>query len=168
MSTANTATAPQAGTQEKERRVEVPGPNALQLAEHGRNPWYLKVAKGVQPEDLLEPAFWANHSGKLAPYDKIEVRAEDGTWYQELIVMDSSRAWARVKPLIPAVRFSTSDVSQSETVQTQFEVMHRGPRGWSVVRTKDREVMHDGEKLRGGAEQWLKDNLPKLMAGQPA
>lgn len=148
-----------------ERKVEAAGPNSLQLAEHARNIWSLEVPMGVQPDDLLEPSFWAHHSGKLAPYDKIEVRAKDGTWYQELIVMDSSRAWARVRPLLDAVRFSSADVSQSETAQSEYEIVHRAQHMWSVVRKKDRQVVHEGERQRDGAETWLKDNLPKLKVG---
>lgn len=163
MSTAATKTEETANTET--RKVEPMGPNGLQLAEHRRNVWVVTAATGVKPEDLLEPSYWAHHSGKLAPNDHIEVRAQDGTWYQELIVMDSSRAYARVTPKIPVVRFTTVDVSMSQTAQTGYEVLHRGPRKWSVVRQKDRAVMFEEGAGRDIAETWLKDNLPKLQSG---
>lgn len=148
-----------------ERRIEPMGPNGLQLAEHERNVWRVKAAKGVEPEDLLEPSYWQHNAGKLRPWDHIEVRAEDGSWYQELIVMDSSRAWARVAAKIPVVRFTTADVSLSQTAPSDYEVMHRGPRKWSVIRKKDRAVMFEEGGQRDSAESWLKDNAEKLKAG---
>lgn len=157
-----------AGAKQDERRIEPLGPQVLQLGEHQRQVWVAKVPKGVEPADVLDPAYWAHHGGKLSPYDKIEVRAEDGTWYQELIVMDSSRAWARVMPVTQVLRFETSDVSQSKTAPTGYEIQHRGPRKWSVVRTKDRAVMFEDGGDRGVAEQWMKDNADKLKAAIPA
>lgn len=149
----------------EERKVEPMGPNGLQLAEHRRNLWAIECAKGVEPDDLLEPSYWTHHAGKLAPFDKIEARAIDGLWYQEFIVSDSSRAWARVKPLTDVVRFANTDVSQSQAAPSDYEVMHRGPRKWSVIRKKDRAVMFEEGSQRDAAEGWLKDNLPKLKDG---
>jgi hypothetical protein len=153
-----------AKAEEKPKPTAPLGANVLQLGEHQRNVWVAKIPMGVEPSDVLDPAYWAHHSGKLAPYDKIECRAEDGTWYQELIVMDSSRAWARVKPLMEVLRFATQDVGLSQTAPTGYEIVHRGPRKWSVIRSKDRQVMHEDEAVRDGAEQWLKENADKLKA----
>lgn len=154
-----------AAAEKVERRVEPMGPNGLKLTEHERNSWRVIAAKGVEPADLLEPSYWQHHAGKLAPWDHIEVRAEDGSWYQELVVMDSSRAWARVAPKLPVVRFTTPDVSLSQTAPSEYEVMHRGPRKWSVIRKKDRAVMFEEGGQRDAAETWLKDNSDKLKAG---
>lgn len=156
-------------TDEKDvRRVEPLGPQVLQLGEHQRQIWVAKVPKDVEPADVLDPVYWAHHSGKLSPWDKIEVRAEDGTWYQELIVIDSSRAWARVAPLTEVKRFTTQDVSLSQSAPTGYEITHRGPRKWSVVRTKDRAVMTEDHGERAGAESWLKENADRLKAAAPA
>lgn len=169
MSTANTTKpATAADAKKEERRIEPLGPQVLQLAEHQRQIWVARVPKGVEPADVLEPSYWAHHGGKLSPYDKIEVRAEDGTWYQELIVMDSSRAWARVLPVTKVLRFETADVSQSKTAPVGYEITHRGARKWSVVRTKDRAVMSEDHAQRDSAEQWLKDNADRLKAASPA
>lgn len=148
----------------EERKIEAMPAGALQLAEHRRNIWVVEAADGVQPEDLLAPSYWAHHSGKLSPWDKVEVRAKDGSWYQELLVMDASRVWARVIPLSKPVHLTTADVSQTQAVD--FEVMHRGPRKWSVIRKKDRAVMFEDGALKDDAEQFLRENSDALASGR--
>lgn len=150
----------------EERKIEAMPAGALQLAEHRRNIWVVEAAEGVQPEDLLKPQYWAHHSGKLSPWDRIEVRAKDGSWFQELLVMDASRVWARVMPLAQVVRLTTADVSQTQASPIDFEVMHRGPRKWSVIRKKDRAVMFEDGSLKEDAEKYLRENADALTAGR--
>lgn len=152
------------GEQVQERKVAPAGPSSLHQAEHQRVGYFMLAAKGVHPSDLLKPDYWAHVSAKLKPRDRIEVWAEDGTWMVEAVVLDASRAFARVFPVVGPHFLTTSDVAQSLTVPPGFEIMHRGPKKWSVVRTSNREVLHESEQTKGGAEQWLKDNADRLKA----
>ena len=154
-------------TAKSERKVETP--TAIQEAEYRRTIWLLNAASGTQPDDVLVPEYWAHVGAKLKPWDRIEVRAADGTWYTELMVLDASRQWARVKTLVGPVMLTSADVSLTQTQAADAcEVMHRGPRKWSVVRKSDRAVMHEGEERRDAAEQWLAENAGALKAQAPA
>lgn len=146
-----------------ERKVEQVNRTHIEGYEYKSTVHALEVPQGTQPEDLLATAYWAGITSQLKAWDEIVARTVDGTWYMRLLVLDVSRAWARVKPIIGPIHLSTADVSQTQA-KAEYEVMWRGPRKFSVVRVSDRKVMHDGEELKLGAEQWLKDNAGKLKA----
>lgn len=153
-------------TAETQKKPAQPlGPTGLEPAEYRRNQWIATAAKGVRAEDLLQPDYWAHVAAKLAPWNKIEVRAEDGLWYAEAIVLDCSRNWARIA-LLPGypLFLTSSDISQTQSAPAGYEVVHRGPKKWSVIRAKDHAVMHEGEQTKTGAADWLKQNAESLPA----
>lgn len=133
-----------------------------------------KIPVGVTLQDVLAPAFWAHHAMQLRPMDEIRARAEDGTWMAYLIVLDSSRTWAKVQ-LLSEHKLSTRDVSLShasdKAVQDLIKahkIIHRGPRKWSVVRESDDAVIHQDEQTRPAAEAWLDAYARVEVSGDPA
>jgi hypothetical protein len=153
--------------------------DALREAEYERATWVAKIERAVEFQEVLKPGFWAHHSNKFRPWDKIEARSEDGTWFAELLVLDCSRTWAKVHPLCH-VKLSTPDTSQSlanmqealnEGLKT-YEVKFRGPRGWSVLRTADGSVIQEAIGSRDSAMAWLaafvKDQkVPEAQTAKP-
>lgn len=139
-----------------------PNATAFQQAEYERTVYVVRVEKGVDPKVLeQDPAYWAHHSPKLKPWDRLEVRAEDGTWYAEYLVLDSSRNWTRVRRIM-FVALTTPDVAQTQAnvmdakqIAAQFEVKHRGSKGWSVLRLSDGAVIKEGMAQRDDANAWL-------------
>lgn len=116
------------------------------------------IPQGVDPKDILVPAFWAHHAVKMKPFDEIRARAEDGTWVANLIVLDASRTWVKVQMLGAVHRLTTADQSQTqaveadiETFKSQHKVVHRGPRGWSVVRKGDNAVIAEDKGTKDDA-----------------
>ena len=77
--------------------------NRLHLAEHRRNIFDVVPEHGTPFEELLKDSYWAHVSAKLKPGDHIEVRAEDGSYYAELIVQDAGRLYAKVAKLVHVV-----------------------------------------------------------------
>lgn len=151
--------------EKQERKVEPLGPHGLQLCEHKRLSHFAEAAKGVRPEDLLDPGYWAHVSANMKPRDHIEVWAADGTWMCEAVVLDASRAFARVQIINGPHFLGTKDMAETALEQLGgFEIVHRGPRKWSVLRSKDRQVLHEGESTKDGAEKWMKDNAVRLKA----
>lgn len=142
-----------------ETKKEAPqlGVGDFSEAEYRSNRWVADIAAEIERSRLQDPNFWAHHSHKLRPWDRIEARAKDGTWMAEYLVLDCSRTWAKVKELI-VYQLSTSDVSQSQA-QDKYLVKHRGAAGWSVIRTGDKAVIAEGHKTRDGAEQDLQNLL---------
>lgn len=150
---------------EQERKLQALSGSRLQFAEQVRNLWQVTVPVNTNPDDLLNPPFWAHVALRLRVKDRIEVWSEDGQWYTELLVVDRDRNWAKCHPLMGVIGLS-KDVSEEQAnagfAEAQFEVMWRGPRKWSVVRKSDRNVVHEGEETKDGAENWLKHNAGAL------
>lgn len=148
------------------RKEPVPA-TSLKGAEYARNTHVIIAGEGVTPEDAMHPGYYAHVADKLKPWDQIEVRAHDGTWFFQVMVLDCSRNWAKVWPMAEPLRLTTADVSATQAALVKagaqkaadFVVKHRGPRGWSVVRTTDGEILHEGEGSRAGAETWLTKHL---------
>jgi hypothetical protein len=109
---------------------------------------------------LLDPAYWAHVTSKFTPWDHIEARANDGTWWAEYIVLSVDRAFARVA-LLRKVNLTTPDVAMSQSeIPKAYEVKHRGPHSkWSVIRLSDKQVLFENGALREDAEGWLKNHL---------
>lgn len=155
--------------------VETPslGPGALEGSEFVRQHWCAKIAQGVRFEELLRPEFWAHHAYRLSPWDKIEARAEDGTWYAEFIVADCSRNWARVMPILGPVRMTTQDQSMTqasnlevEEEKKKYRTQHRGAHKWCIVRIADSAVLEQGIQDKVEAEKQL-DELARKAVGAP-
>lgn len=129
-------------------------------AEFKRTTWVMTAFEATDPKDLLKPEYWAHVSSKMRAWDRVEVRADDGTWYAEYLVLEAGRNWARMF-LLEAYHLTTADVAQTQAdAMSPYEVAHRGPhRMWSVIRKIDREVIHDGEQTMDGAVSWLRERL---------
>lgn len=145
----------------KDRPAPQLGVGALSEFDYASHRWDARIGIGVSPEDLLVPGFWAHHAMRLSPMDEIRAHAEDGSWVAYLLVLDCSRNWAKVK-LLSAHQLTTADVSltaasdaEVKAVIEAHEILHRGPRRWSVVRRSDRAVLHEDELQKEAALAWL-------------
>lgn len=146
-------------------------PGALLELDYVSSRFDAKAGPGVKPEDLLAPAYWAHDAVKLKPFDEIRVRADDGTWVANLMVLDCSRNWARVQQLA-LYRLTTADQSQTQAAHQEsieamvkaHKVVHRGPHKWSVVREGDKAVMAEGKGTREEAQTWLEEHAKKNAA----
>ncbi len=136
------------------RKVQELSATRMKECEFERTNYVITAHENTDPEDLLDPAYWSTVAAKLKPWDKIEARADDGSWYAEFIVLDCSRNWARVYPLCTH-HLTSTDVSQTQA-QEGYEIAYKGPmRKWTVIRKKDSEVIHEGEASKAGAYSWL-------------
>ncbi len=132
------------------RQIEI---GRWRQAESERTVYVITAFENTEPEDLLQPDYWAHIANKLSPWDHVEARADDGSWWAEYLVLAVDRAWARMA-MLRKVSLSTADVSLSQS--NAFEVRHRGPASkWSVVRLSDKAVLFEGGQQRTDAESWL-------------
>lgn len=161
MATPKAAT-PQAAPTETARKPEPPILDASRLknAEYERTILVAAPGVGHTMEHMLSPAYWAHVAPKLKPWDRIEVRAEDGTYYAELLVLACDRTWARMH-VLRWDDLSTQDVSLTEAAaaSTKFELAHSPNRRWHVIRKSDRQVMHENDQTRADAQLWLTEYL---------
>jgi hypothetical protein len=131
--------------------------NRLQQAEYQRTVYRVVPELSTPYESLFDPQYWAHVSAKLRPGDRLEIEAEDGSYYAELRVMDAGTLYARVAEL-KKVDFDDGSVSGDQPVLSGYEVKWRGPiLKWSVLRGKD--AIHDGEQSKGAANSWLAEHI---------
>ena len=137
----------------------------LKGAEYERVIHTASPAVGHTMEHMLTPAYWAHVAPKLKPWDRVEVRAEDGTYYAEFLVLACDRTWARMH-VLRWDDLSTQDVSLTEASQASaaFEVKHTPNLRWHVIRKSDRQIMHKEAQTRADAETWLREHLKMVTA----
>ncbi len=117
---------------------------------------------GTTLEQMLDPSYWAHVAAKLAPMDRIEVNAEDGSFYAELLVMSASKIGANVKPLHfinlgAPVDMETPDIG----MMVKYAGIHAK---WRVLRTSDGAKVRDGFATREEAVLWMNDQAKALAA----
>lgn len=159
------------GISKDQMAVQLP-PNCFQEAEFQYMTWAATIPTGIARASLMEPGFWALYAPKAKPFHEIRATAEDGTWMARFIVLEVGRTWLRLQEL-EHHNLGTQDVSLTKTAKIaveeakkNFTVQHRGPKGWSVLRNSDRQVMHEGAQSKGAAETWLDGHLKTSGAGE--
>lgn len=132
-----------------------------QLKEH-RNPGHwICVAPGTKPDDLLQPAFWANVAKKLAPNTTVEVHWDDASQFAEVYVLASGRNWASVS-LLRHQALAKPALPQSAA---QYGVAFNGPVDkFRVTRLVDNAVIRAGFANEREARNWLDDYVRKVAA----
>jgi len=126
----------------EDKNTPILNPQRINLAEYVRQDWVVNAEEGISVEQVEDPAYWAHTSAKFKPYDHIEVRAEDGAWVAQFIVLDCSRTWARLFK-IDYHKLTTSDVSMTQAIK--HEVKWKGPqRKYAVIRISDSAVITEG------------------------
>lgn len=133
-------------------RLTVP---RLQDQDVGQKRWVANIETGVPYEAVLKPAFWAHVAHKFTKFDTIAVRAEDGAYYAELLVVVPLKADTVVKELVH-VELEIVREPGTEMDVGEFKVSFHGPTvKWRVSR--DKRVMRDGFNSSAEAIQWAKD-----------
>lgn len=135
-------------------------PGRLQGQEFVMTRHCVTLEEGTTLEDIKDSAFWAHVAPRLKPYDQITVRTDDGLWWAELLVLVVGRTFAKVK-VLQHVPLSTTDVDMSVADKIEgYEVKYRGPLcEWSVLRTKDGQLLSEKHKTKGHAQAWLNEHL---------
>lgn len=127
-------------------------PARMKGAEYERTLWVVTAEAGTTREDLLQPSYWAHVAGQLKAYDRLEVRADDDTFYAEYLVLGVSHVSAKVWELNWQA-LSKSDLPESGLYRVDWGGPHNK---WVIIRvadgakievglTKDDAVMHAAE-----------------------
>lgn len=132
----------------------------LQQAEFVRNVHAVSVPPGVALQSVLDPAFWVHVAHRIKVHDKVEVRAQDGAWYAELMVAKVDPAAVRMWTL-NYVDLRAQDKTAPALLADDYFVQMGGPHRWRVLRKADRKVLHIGEATEAAATEWLE----KFIAG---
>lgn len=107
---------------------------------------------GTTFDDMLAPMYWEHVARQMKPWDHVQVRAEDGTFYAQLIVQQADRLSADVRPIMYAEL--TVGAPSDGDVPSGYSVDWGGPvAGWRVL--MGNTVVRDGFLQRGAAIQWV-------------
>lgn len=136
------------------KRQPVCMPERCGLAMDKRNDWVIDAEASVQPEDLLEPAYWSHMAPSFSAFDTIEVRAEDGRWIVKLRVLFAERNYAKVK--MEGQPFFVEENAASDQSAAKHFVDFKGPHHkYVVIRRSDSALIKSGCKTREEATAWM-------------
>lgn len=121
-----------------------------------RNLWVAKPDRSISKDDMLKPTFWAHVvKNKLRRGDRIEVLAEDGTWFAELIV----RAINGVEVVMGELRHVRFDGVSTRSA-ADYDTKWVSPAiGYRVTRTSDGVVVKEGLMSKEAIAAWLAEPL---------
>ena len=150
-------------------------PHRKKEAAQARNHWVVTVEPGVTRQDLMRPDFWAHMGKDFRPYDRVEVRCDDGTFFAEYIVRTADRTWANVQELAFHM-LGTQDISMTQAQileeRGRYRIEYRGPHLMHCVERKDgKDYVRLKEKCQDKAEAglWLENHLKTVgVAAVPA
>jgi hypothetical protein len=129
-------------------------PNRVKDAVYARNIFSVTPEINTPYEEVLKPEYWAHAANKFHPTDRIEVLAEDGSWFAELFVVSCGRNWAKVCQM----RYVELSESVADEPQAKFIVKWRGQmHKHCVVRVADNEVIKTEFATAPEAKKWMDD-----------
>lgn len=141
-------------TEPAKKRAVFIDPGRMYLAEYQRQDWVANAPEGVTPDDLKDPGFWALMASNLKPFDRIDVRADDGSWLAEVLVKQADRTYA----IVAVLNVYLLDETATQAPADDYEVLWRGPQNkWCVKRISDSEVIKAGLGTRAEGNAWLFD-----------
>jgi hypothetical protein len=125
--------------------------NRFAQAEQKRTVYRVTLPEGVAFEATLHPTYWAHVSTRLVPYDRIEVLAEDGRFFGELLVTKVSRTEAHMAKLSltdldPSMKTIPSHTTEDMKVSWKGEM-----RKFVIERMADNTVIREGIDQRSVA-----------------
>lgn len=136
--------------------------NDLQSAEYARSAFVITAKADTQPVNYLEPETWSHIPDlKLRQGDRIEIMAEDNSWFAELLVRVRVGQTIHLA-LLQEHQFDTIAGKEHE----EYEVLFAGPKAlWRVLRKSDRNVMVDKLTAKSEGVSWIEANCkPALKA----
>lgn len=132
------------------------------LMEFVRNTFIATIPEGVAIDFVIAPEYWTHVAQKFQPWDHIEVRAEDGAFWAELIVLSTGKMTARVVP----IRYIDLHLEQEKGMDVgENEVTWKGPhKKWCVLRKEDKVYLAEQLPSKQEAMQWIINNSRKQLA----
>lgn len=117
--------------------------------------WVVYPEADTPIETILRPEYWTHVARDLRQWNEIQVRAADGSYRLDLVVLACGPLWAKVHVIGKHEFGSAAAAVAAPSIQdAEFEVIWRGAAKWSVKRKSDGEIMADGLD-KDGANAWI-------------
>lgn len=128
----------------------------FQNSEHARTVWRVVAEEGTTLDDVRKPIFWAHVAHTMARFDKIEVLADDETWYAELMVRDCGRGFASTV-VLSHIEFEANEADKPTSTEG-FEIGWKGvKRRFVVIREADRTLVKEELPNKAAAMAWVQE-----------
>lgn len=129
----------------------------MKLAEHARNVHIVSVPAGVAFDEVSVPSYWAHVAHQIKPKDRLELWAEDRSWFADAIVVKASRLEVHIRK----VAYLDMDAAAEPVAARKdgYHVDFGGPVDmYRVIRNGDARIMTLG-LTKPEAEQWIADQV---------
>lgn len=139
---------------EAARRVML-DPTRAGLSESIRNEWVVTAEQNTTKEDVLDPQYWTHIASRFNPFDRIEVRVDDGSWLMELIVVACEKNWAKVHMLQFYQLAKVDLVNPSVKHIAEWKGPHRK---FVVIRKADSQILRENFQSKDEAHMWIREH----------
>lgn len=122
----------------KPRELQPAPASSIQLHEHANMHWVMDAPAGTTREDLHDSTFWLVAASKMRSYDTVEVRAADGRWWAECLILEAEKGY---RPVVRVLRFEAlpdRSARAYDAIPPSLElVFDPASNTYDVVRRKD-------------------------------
>jgi hypothetical protein len=149
-------------------------PSKLEQAEFSRVLFSVTPELGTTIKEVLDPTYWRHVAGKLRPRCRIEVLAEDLSYYAELLVLSCDKTWANVALLSHVVLIAEeakkSDKKEGEDDPFSTELHYvdyvQGASKGRVILKEGNKVVKDGFNSKKLAAEWMRAHEAEMKKQQ--
>lgn len=137
----------------------------FQLHQQENNVWSVRVPHGIEFDRILDPKFWASIARLCKPFDEIVVKAEDGSYYGRLLVMNVMPFAMQVGKLEYYELDKLETISEKESASLKedaYKVEFDGTNKWKVISSQGKEIISKGHTSKKEAEDALRDYLKRM------
>jgi len=124
----------------------------LKLSEYVRSVYHATPEAGTPLKELLKPEYWAHVAKQLKVGDRIEVDAEERTWFAELYVRGVTPTSVTVF-VMRHIEFTKPEAEDS--TDAEYSANHAGRGVWRVIRNSDKAIVKSGFPTKEAAESWI-------------
>lgn len=143
------------------RKISLPA-TYLQLSQYVSQNYFTLVPQGHTPEDLLQPEYWMHWAKRLRPNYFIRVRAEDGSFDGELLVIQASDTWAKCVWFIFNQRDGEERAEVDQSPRRSNYKLESNAKGWRVIEKATAKIIAKDLPLKVDAEKALDTYLDDM------
>jgi len=113
------------------------------------------IPVGHAPDDLLQPEYWMHWARKLRPNSFVRVRAEDGSFDGELLVIQASDTWAKCVWFVFNQRAEAERAEVDQSPKRDGYKIEPNARGWRLIEKASGKVIAKDLPQKSDAEKRL-------------
>jgi hypothetical protein len=139
-------------------------PERLAEAESRRRIFDFVIPRGTTPEQLLEPERWTKLAQHLKPWDRIELRSDDASFFGEALVRDIDAKGVHLAMLYGFSVDRVGAIGSAKRSANGERIEHRGEfERWCVLRGD--KIISSKHPTEAQAAAWLGSHLATQARG---